>query len=215
MKEQMVITMKSVLLLCILICAASAVPAEHREKASETAGDALPKEDMAAAPEPVMEEMMVNNVPEDPVPVARTVPVSDEAGAPEAAFNYCPDGWFSHNFRCFLFVNSPKSWHTAEEHCNSLGGNLASVSNPREYQFLQQLTQTGGQSIAWIGGFYLQDRWLWIDREGFYYTNWWSLNTPSSNPCIYLRTNSGWANTSCGGVYRFICSKNPFKCAAS
>lgn len=43
-----------------------------------------------------------------------------------------------------------------QEHCNAMGGHLASATNPREYSFLQQITQTAGQSIGWLGGFHLQ-----------------------------------------------------------
>uniref|UniRef100_A0A672YH37 C-type lectin domain-containing protein n=1 Tax=Sphaeramia orbicularis TaxID=375764 RepID=A0A672YH37_9TELE len=127
-------------------------------------------------------------------------------------FNVCPGGWFSHGSRCFLFVNSPMSWYNAEEHCNALGGHLASATNPREYSFLQQMTMTGSQSIAWLGGFNLQGRWMWIDREGFYYTNWYSPSSSSSSPCMYLRSSNGWGNTQCGTSLRFICSKNAFGC---
>uniref|UniRef100_A0A673BBE0 C-type lectin domain-containing protein n=1 Tax=Sphaeramia orbicularis TaxID=375764 RepID=A0A673BBE0_9TELE len=139
---------------------------------------------------------------------------SEEAAAPEgkSRFNVCPDGWFSHGSRCFLFVNSPMSWYNAEEHCNALGGHLASATNPREYSFLQQMTMTGSQSIAWLGGFNLQGRWMWIDREGFYYTNWYSPSSSSSSPCMYLRSSNGWGNTQCGTSLRFICSKNAFGC---
>ncbi|KAM7393525.1 hypothetical protein PAMP_020389 [Pampus punctatissimus] len=155
---------------------------------------------------------MKNDVPEDSVPVPMNARVFENAAAPESRFNFCPDGWFSHNSRCFMFVNTPMSWYNAEEHCNTMGGHLASVTNPREYSFLQQITQTAGQSIAWLGGFNLQGQWLWIDREGFYYTNWYSPSSSSSYPCIYLRSSSGWGNTQCGSGYRFICSKDPFNC---
>ncbi|KAM3622763.1 uncharacterized protein V6R79_002849 [Siganus canaliculatus] len=197
-------TMKTVLLLCIVLCAALAAPAEDKEAAPEAAAAEAPEEQAAAAPE--NKEMVVVNeeeefVPEDSAPAAR-----------EARFNFCPDGWFSYGSRCFLFVNTPKTWFSAEEYCNGLGGNLASATNPREYSFLQQLVGTGGQTVAWMGGFYLQGQWLWIDREGFYYTNWYSQSTATSYPCIYLRTNYGWSNTACTGSNRFICSKNPFGC---
>uniref|UniRef100_A0A3Q3WQ88 C-type lectin domain-containing protein n=1 Tax=Mola mola TaxID=94237 RepID=A0A3Q3WQ88_MOLML len=129
-----------------------------------------------------------------------------------ARYNICPDGWFSYGSRCFMFVNSPMTWYSAEEHCNSVGANLASVSNPREYSFLQQMAQTGGQSIAWLGGFNLQGRWMWIDREGFYYTNWYSPSSSSSYACMFLRTTNGWGNSPCSSAYRFICSKNTFSC---
>uniref|UniRef100_A0A4W5KU95 C-type lectin domain-containing protein n=1 Tax=Hucho hucho TaxID=62062 RepID=A0A4W5KU95_9TELE len=60
--------------------------------------------------------------------------------APAIRFLHCPDSWYLHQSRCFLFVNSYLSWHNAEEHCNTLHANLASVQNPRQYRFLQQLT---------------------------------------------------------------------------
>ncbi|XP_056900817.1 ladderlectin-like isoform X1 [Takifugu flavidus] len=129
-----------------------------------------------------------------------------------ARFNFCPDGWFTHNYRCYIFVNSPMNWYSAKDHCNSLGANLASVSSPREYSFLQQMTKTSSQSIAWLGGFYLQGRWLWINNEGFYYTNWYSQSSSVSYPCMFLRTTYGWGNSQCTSAQRFICSKSPFSC---
>uniref|UniRef100_A0A668UMK2 C-type lectin domain-containing protein n=1 Tax=Oreochromis aureus TaxID=47969 RepID=A0A668UMK2_OREAU len=134
------------------------------------------------------------------------------ADTPQSHFSFCPDGWFSYGSRCFKFINSPKSWISAEEYCNSLGGNLASVANPREYSFLQQMTQTAGRTTAWLGGFRLQNQWLWIDREGFYYTNWYSQSSSSSYSCLYLQSAYGWSNTQCTSSNPFICSKNAFGC---
>ncbi|KAG8014979.1 hypothetical protein GBF38_022205 [Nibea albiflora] len=40
-------------------------------------------------------------------------------------------------------------------------------------------------AMSWYNA---EGRWMWIDREGFYYTNWYSQSSTSSNPCIYLRS---------------------------
>ncbi|XP_041790192.1 ladderlectin-like [Chelmon rostratus] len=201
--------MKTVLVLCVLLCAAFAAPAEDKEKAPGQSDEAINFSEM----EDKMMMMKVEeaSVPQDSGSAPRNAPVLEEA-APQSRFNFCPADWFSHSSRCYKFVNSPLSWYKAEEHCNSLGAHLASVTNPREYTFLQQITQTAGQSIAWLGGFNLQGQWMWIDREGFYYTNWQTLSSTTSYPCIYLSSTTGWRNIQCGTALRFICSTNPFSC---
>ncbi|XP_075907508.1 snaclec coagulation factor IX-binding protein subunit A-like [Nelusetta ayraudi] len=187
--------MKSILILSLLLCAATAAPAEVQEQAPE-AVEVVP-EGLAAAP----------------APESREVAQAEEAPAPQARFDFCPTGWFTYNFRCYKFSTTAMTWFKAEEYCNSQGGHLASVSDPGVYNFLQQMTQSAGQSVAWLGGFYLQGSWLWIDRAGFYYTNWYSPSSSyTSYSCIYLRSSYGWGNLQCTSAYRFICSKNPFDC---
>ncbi|XP_078020228.1 ladderlectin-like [Epinephelus lanceolatus] len=194
--------MKTVLVLSILLCAAFAAPQPEGEKTNEE-----------KAPE--MDKMMKDEeefVPEEFVSVPRNAPLSEEAAAPESRFNFCPDGWLQHGSRCFRLISTPMSWYRAEEHCNILGAHLASATNPREYSFLQQIAGIGSSNAAWLGGFNLQGQWMWIDREGFYYTNWYSYSSSSSSLCSYLRTTYGWGNTRCNSAFRFICVKNPFKC---
>ncbi|XP_070839340.1 ladderlectin-like [Chaetodon trifascialis] len=207
--------MKTLLVLSILLCAAFAAPAEEKAPGPKAAVEVL-KEEMAVAPETEDKMMMMKDeevmVPKDSGSVPRNARVLEEAAPPQSRFNFCPVGWFSHGSRCFQFINTAMSWYNAEEHCNNLGGHLASVTNPREYSFLQQITKTAGQSVAWLGGFNLQGRWMWIDREGFYYTNWQTLSSTSSFPCVYLSSTTGWRNTQCGTAYRFICAMNPFNC---
>ncbi|XP_075948092.1 ladderlectin-like [Anarhichas minor] len=145
-------------------------------------------------------------------PDAAVEALKEEMVAVPARLSFCPSGWFNHGSRCFTLINTPMNWYSAEDHCNGLGGHLASATKPGEYSFLQQITKLTGQSTAWLGGFSLQGRWMWIDREGFYYTNWYAQSSSSSSPCVYLRTSHGWSNTNCGSALRFICSKNPFSC---
>ncbi|KAL1023838.1 hypothetical protein UPYG_G00046960 [Umbra pygmaea] len=133
--------------------------------------------------------------------------VPEEIGNETAQHRFCPDGWFSYQSNCYIFVNTVRNWFNAEKHCNDIGGSLASVISSSEYRYLQSLTTTANQPYAWIGGFYLQSNWLWIDRSGMYYTNWYIQSTPASNPCMYLQSavGQGWRNAGCSSSYPSIC----------
>ncbi|XP_028974320.2 ladderlectin isoform X2 [Esox lucius] len=126
---------------------------------------------------------------------------------------FCPDGWFNYESKCYIFVNTPLSWFEAEKHCNEFGASLASTGSSSEYRYLQQITRTANRASAWIGGFYLQGSWLWIDRSGMYYTNWHTQSSPASCSCMYLQSTvgQGWRNAACGAGYPFICVKN-YRC---
>ncbi|XP_078020220.1 ladderlectin-like isoform X2 [Epinephelus lanceolatus] len=191
--------MKTVLVLSILLCAAFAAPQPEGEKTNE---EKAPEMDKMMKDEEVL-------VPEEFVPVPRNAPVSDVAAAPESRFNLCPRGWEQHGSRCFVVISTSKTWYSAKEHCNILGAHLASATNTAEYSFLQKMTQLRGLTSTWLGGFYLQGQWMWIDQEGF--TRLYPLSS-SSYPCIYLRTNNGWYNTACSTAFPFICSKIPENC---
>ncbi|CDQ92275.1 unnamed protein product, partial [Oncorhynchus mykiss] len=44
----------------------------------------------------------------------QTEAVEEVAAAPKAARRFCPDGWFSYQSKCYMFVNTPRSWFNAE-----------------------------------------------------------------------------------------------------
>uniref|UniRef100_A0A8C5D2E8 C-type lectin domain-containing protein n=1 Tax=Gouania willdenowi TaxID=441366 RepID=A0A8C5D2E8_GOUWI len=134
------------------------------------------------------------------------------AAAPFAPLNLCGQGWISYGSRCFRFISSSMRWftqsiqgHRPQENCNNMGGHLASVTNPQEYNYLQQITQ------CVVGGL-RPGRWMWIDRQGFYYNYWSSQASSTTHSCIYLRSSTGWSNTVCSSGLPFICSKNLFSC---
>ncbi|XP_031153418.1 ladderlectin-like [Sander lucioperca] len=86
---------------------------------------------------------------------------------------------------------------------------LVSVHSAKEYAFLQQLTINNGDQSAWLGGFYLQDQWLWIDGSWFYNNSWSSEFQDSSNPCLMVNSYEAWSNSPCNaGSYSSICVRN-------
>ncbi|XP_038854537.1 ladderlectin-like [Salvelinus namaycush] len=120
----------------------------------------------------------------------------------------CPIGWFQFKSRCFMFVETARTWPEAERHCMFLGENLASVQNTVKYlganlasvhsseesQFLQAvvLIKTGDFPLTWIGGYdAVQDRlWFWSDGSKFDHENW-AKDEPNNNqgarePCVQM-----------------------------
>ncbi|XP_060780961.1 ladderlectin-like [Neoarius graeffei] len=132
--------------------------------------------------------------------------------AAEDKSGYCRPGWFRHGTRCFLFVRSSQTWNNAETQCVAEQASLASVHNLDEHSFLQNLLRVTGISYAWLGAYNLQGTWRWIDRTRFSYSNWYSLSSVSSYPCVFIRNNAGWSNTNCANRYPFFCSTDPSKC---
>ncbi|KAM7393566.1 hypothetical protein PAMP_020426 [Pampus punctatissimus] len=121
----------------------------------------------------------------------------------------CPDGWQVFHGRCYYFVNEDMTWSQAQTNCAVLESMLVSVHSAQEYGFLQQLTNNNANQAAWLGGFYLQDQWLWIDGSWFYNNSWSIELSDSSNPCLMLNSYEGWSNSPCNaGGYSSICEKN-------
>ncbi|GLD69430.1 macrophage mannose receptor 1-like protein [Lates japonicus] len=121
----------------------------------------------------------------------------------------CPEGWEVFQGRCYSFVNEDMTWPQAQSNCAMMDSMLVSVHSAQEYGFLQQLTSNNGNQNAWLGGFYLQDQWLWIDGSWFYNNSWGSESPDSSNPCLLLNTYVAWSNSPCNvGGFASICVKN-------
>uniref|UniRef100_UPI003AAC87E2 ladderlectin-like n=1 Tax=Centroberyx gerrardi TaxID=166262 RepID=UPI003AAC87E2 len=105
----------------------------------------------------------------------------------------CALGWSPYGSRCFIFNNNPVNWVQAEQHCLTLGANLASVHSLEEYEFIQEMVKgsSGGLPETWIGGSdNAQDRtWFWSDGSNFDYQHWNSgepNNFGGRQPCIEM-----------------------------
>uniref|UniRef100_A0A8C6URS8 C-type lectin domain-containing protein n=1 Tax=Neogobius melanostomus TaxID=47308 RepID=A0A8C6URS8_9GOBI len=85
--------------------------------------------------------------------------------------NGCTMGWSRFGTRCFKFFNSEKTWTMAEESCNNLGGNLASIHSDEENAFINGLIN----GPAWLGGNDMDQEgvWRWTDGSPWDYTKWW------------------------------------------
>ncbi|CAL8355135.1 unnamed protein product [Boreogadus saida] len=90
------------------------------------------------------------------------------------------------------------------EHTNEL-------QDPQSEKPEDSWSRWGARVYVWIGSYFLQTRWRWIDGTGMYYQEFISPSSSTSSACTCLRT-SGWAKASCSTNMRFICSTSPGSC---
>ncbi|XP_053199776.1 type-2 ice-structuring protein-like isoform X2 [Scomber japonicus] len=132
----------------------------------------------------------------------------------------CPGGWTDSNSRCFLFVSTSLTWADAEKHCQSHGGNLASVHSLEEHHMIQGviLKVTHSYSLAWLGGSDAQQEgtWFWSDGTPFSYT-YWSRGQPDNRAdahCLLMNFGAErkFDDQPCSYRVPFVCAKR-VKCS--
>ncbi|XP_049890557.1 ladderlectin-like [Epinephelus moara] len=136
----------------------------------------------------------------------------------DAKRNSCPSGWSKYGSRCFIYIHREVPWVDAEKFCVRNRANLASVHNPGEYEFIQEVVRgsTGRFPQAWIGGNdAIKDFvWLWSDGSGFYYQDW-SMAEPdnheNSEKCVVMNRPDDllWGDVNCELRRSFVCGTRP------
>lgn len=127
----------------------------------------------------------------------------------------CPSGWIPFNGRCYLYVAQSMIWALAERNCHSLGGNLASVQNSKEFGVIHIMSTssiTQNQVVAWIGGSDAQQEslWFWSDGTPFHFTQWCNGqpdNAGGRQNCLgfTFRDQRCWDDFACDAQLPSIC----------
>ncbi|KAM9750926.1 galactose-specific lectin nattectin-like [Menidia menidia] len=139
---------------------------------------------------------------------------ADDEAPPGCSLN-CPPGWTQFGSRCFIFHHKAKTWIDAENHCLSIGGNLASIHSAEENNFLSDLILrvTGGRHVTWIGGSDAvgEKHWLWSDGSPAEYFTWSDKepnNKGGNEHCIEMNyAGPFWNDQECEDSRQFICAK--------
>ncbi|KAM9827488.1 macrophage mannose receptor 1 [Neosynchiropus ocellatus] len=139
----------------------------------------------------------------------------------------CAPEWIPFHGKCYKFAmgkDRKKSWQSARSYCVNQGGNLVSIVNEKEQEFLTtQLVST--TEDLWIG---MNDinwdmHFVWTDGKGISYTNW-AKGQPRRSPeqhsygsedfdCVIMSSNSPlhkglWRVEECDRQLNFICKRN-------
>ena len=135
----------------------------------------------------------------------------------------CPDDWKEFEDSCYKVVKklgySQKfSWSMALTGCFGLGGELVSVGNKKEMDFVYGLSSTEiGNNPAWIGLAYrFQKEYLWSNGESFnssFSINWVDdiPRNASENKCAEIVRNGCNLTQCCKKNKYFICERKKGK----
>ncbi|XP_059165985.1 C-type mannose receptor 2-like [Physella acuta] len=131
----------------------------------------------------------------------------------------CGPGWqlrSGTNF-CYRFEQTVANWTDASSACVSFGGNLVTISDSAEKNYVSALIQSETRPV-WTG---LTDElgegvWRWADDSCITFTSWnpidWMTSEPSYNEggkeCVTILPDSkNWNDDGCAYTYPFVCRK--------
>ncbi|XP_030279516.1 galactose-specific lectin nattectin-like [Sparus aurata] len=126
----------------------------------------------------------------------------------------CPSGWSLFGSRCFIVQTNKLTMADAERNCIALGGNLASIHNINDYNWIRGLVKKafGSDARAWIG---LSDaiedgKWLWTDGSRFVFSRW-GRGEPNNHlgqreDCTHINFRGEyWNDEPCTMKYASVC----------
>nr|XP_057939161.1 alpha-N-acetylgalactosamine-specific lectin-like isoform X2 [Doryrhamphus excisus]XP_057939163.1 alpha-N-acetylgalactosamine-specific lectin-like isoform X2 [Doryrhamphus excisus] len=123
----------------------------------------------------------------------------------------CPRHYTRINNRCFRFIHEERTFEDAELVCNSLGGNLASVTSAVENEIILELTKG---LTTWIGfnDIEVDETFVWTDGTTPSFTNFENDIEPvdEAEDCVLINGNGDfWDDEDCTSNYYFVCVTCP------
>ncbi|XP_076601189.1 macrophage mannose receptor 1-like [Chaetodon auriga] len=145
-------------------------------------------------------------------------PVNTTVAPTVAPKGGCPPHWKKFNSKCYGIVNDQKlTWDGGRKQCQSMGGNLATISSRHVEVFLMTQMADRPLSDLWIGFRSLNGDFYWTDGQSRQYIN---LDFKSrrhgstiSRTCVVINTNPSlgagkWISKSCNDTNGYICHRN-------
>ena len=130
----------------------------------------------------------------------------------------CPTSWDGYGDSCYLFVVRSLTvrglnWENARRVCLGYGGDLVSVANKSEMDFVYSKSSKAWNQHYWIG---LNDQrnesqFVWSDGTPYnrsVYSNWYpgEPNDRAGEDCVELY-GARWNDDSCKKEYSYICER--------
>ena len=128
----------------------------------------------------------------------------------------CHDIWEhdASSQHCYQFnTQSALSWKEAYVSCQRQGGDLLSIQDASELNYIQAKDDIA--EIFWIGLNQLDVSrgWQWSDHKPLNFVNWhpdmWDLSPLDGTSCVAMNAASGqWRSYHCGNPLPYVCKKS-------
>jgi len=110
-----------------------------------------------------------------------------------------------------MLLDKTRTWMEAKARCKQDGGELASIRNDREWQFVKGILTSSGVNYVWLGASDIatEDTWVWTDGSPVTYTDWrpGQPGTSTSYNClgVYRGHNWQWYDGTCTDTDYAMC----------
>ncbi len=105
--------------------------------------------------------------------VIKLVEITEPATTTTESTPTIPEEASTYNGHSYMVYSESMTWKEAKEYCENLGGHLVTISDADEQKFVEDLTEKYTDKVSyWLGGYYSDAEWKWVDDTEFSYTNW-------------------------------------------
>jgi hypothetical protein len=100
-------------------------------------------------------------------------------------------------------IDTAMSWHEAKQHCESLGGHLATITSAEENDFVYK--NFAADHVCWLGATdeAEEGKWTWVTGEPFAFQNWFPGNPGDEEDCLVLGNSPDVVENGQRYFYRF------------
>ncbi|KAH3702847.1 hypothetical protein DPMN_077873 [Dreissena polymorpha] len=119
--------------------------------------------------------------------------------------------WYRHQAFCYYVetqASNFKTWSLAQDFCNSVHGNLASIDSEGTNDFLTVMVAQSVNRETWIGLWKndVNGKFKWKDGSSVQFAAW-HPGTSISKSCIMIKNDGLWIDGHCNSKGPFICKR--------
>nr|XP_048690891.1 killer cell lectin-like receptor subfamily B member 1B allele C isoform X3 [Caretta caretta] len=119
----------------------------------------------------------------------------------------CPTDWQLRGDKCYWVGRESKTWSESRSDCSARGSQLLVIRDPKELEFLKDLTQ--GSRLFWIGLSVSspEKAWTWLDGSRLDQTLLPVSGPAEGNSCGVVKENQIGSDI-CSSAFQSICQRD-------